>query len=328
MNVKEKHFPKVSILIPVYNRIAYIDECIQSAVDQSYQDFEIIIVDNASTDGTWEVCQRFASEYSNIKIFKNEFNIGPVENWRKCINEAEGMLGKLLFSDDLIHTDFLRESVHCLDDSSVGFVFSSVNIGVSPNECATHYGFKKESCKFSSKEFLVSTLLGHGALPVSPGAALFRLADLRRFLVSEVESPSYNDFASHGAGPDMLIFLFAANEYSCVAYVNKAMAFFRVHSESISMKGANTIMHQRYFQAKLWFAKEVYGNPVVLKRLLCQAWLDQLISTKRLMKIDSVQKMYFFEPIGIGIWETVMVAGVELVIRVWASIKFRFLRFV
>ena len=78
--------PRVSILIPVYNREALIGECIQSALFQTFTDFEVIIVDNASTDNTWGICQRFAEQDKRVRVFRNEKNIGPVRNWRRCVD--------------------------------------------------------------------------------------------------------------------------------------------------------------------------------------------------------------------------------------------------
>ena len=80
--------PKVSILIPVFNRKSYISDCIQSALDQTISSIEIIIVDNASNDGTWEICQEYANRDQRIRIFRNDTNIGPVRNWKKCLDPA------------------------------------------------------------------------------------------------------------------------------------------------------------------------------------------------------------------------------------------------
>jgi len=79
----QAYMPKVSILIPVFNRKDYIAECIQSALDQTFTDFEVVVVDNASEDGTWEICQQFAANDQRVRIFQNDTNIGPVRNWRR-----------------------------------------------------------------------------------------------------------------------------------------------------------------------------------------------------------------------------------------------------
>ena len=70
--------PKVSIIIPTCNRAAYLKLAIESILEQGYQDFEIIVTDNASTDNTEVVVSDFKNE--KIRYFKNEENIGVVKN--------------------------------------------------------------------------------------------------------------------------------------------------------------------------------------------------------------------------------------------------------
>src|SRR5579872_5687154 len=94
--------PLVSIIVPVYNRRRLLAECLESALDQTWRDMEVVVVDNASTDGTWDVCRAFARADSRVRIFRNPENIGPVRNWQRCFREAEGRFGKLLFSEDVL----------------------------------------------------------------------------------------------------------------------------------------------------------------------------------------------------------------------------------
>nr|WP_315473970.1 glycosyltransferase family 2 protein [uncultured Rhodoferax sp.] len=315
--------PKVSILIPVFNRKDYITECIQSALDQTFTDFEIVLVDNASNDGTWEICQQFATLDQRIRIFRNESNIGPVRNWMRCIEAAKGVFGKILFSDDLISRDFLEKTIKYLDDPNIGFVFSAVNIGKNEFDVDIKYSSRQRAKIFPSKFFVLDSLLGEGVVPVSPGAALFRLADLKRFLVDDIKSPSFTDFYEHGAGPDMLLYLLIASQYRLAAYVIEPLAFFRVHAGSISMEGAHTIMHSRYFQAKIWFANEFYGQSVILKRVLCKAWLDKSLTEHRWFRFDAIVKCYLFNPVVVGPLEMVVWIGFELIKRIFASAKHR-----
>ena len=76
--------PLVSIVIPVYNRELYIEDAIRSAISQTYQNIEIIIVDNCSTDSTWDILNEWEKKDNRIKIFQNDSNIGPVLNWNEC----------------------------------------------------------------------------------------------------------------------------------------------------------------------------------------------------------------------------------------------------
>ena len=73
--------PLVSVLIPVYNREILVRKTIESAVNQTYDNIEIIVIDNQSTDGTFEVIQEYAERYDNVWCFQNDVNMGPVLNW-------------------------------------------------------------------------------------------------------------------------------------------------------------------------------------------------------------------------------------------------------
>jgi len=263
--------PKVSILIPVFNRKDYISECIQSALNQTFTDFEVVVVDNASDDGTWEICQKLAAKDVRVRIFHNDSNIGPVLNWQRCFEEARGMYGKILFSDDLMAPDYLEKTLPFLKDPNVGFVFSLTEIGTNPGVGKVTCGWKRESGKYSSESFIESSLF-YGNVPVSPGAALFRMTDLRQNLKLEIPSPSFDDFLSHGAGPDLLLYLLTALGYCKVAFVSEPLSFFRSHDGSISIASDRAFLFDRYLQAKIYFASE-HCDSSLLKAFLIYGWV-------------------------------------------------------
>src|SRR6476659_2859126 len=114
--------PLISILIPVYNREHLVVEAIKSVIEQTYQKIEVIISDNNSTDYTYEVCNEIAKKDSRIKVYKNDRNIGPVLNWKRCIEKAKGKYAKILFSDDIIEDVFLEQTIQYFDNEDVGLV--------------------------------------------------------------------------------------------------------------------------------------------------------------------------------------------------------------
>jgi glycosyltransferase involved in cell wall biosynthesis len=260
-------------LIPVYNRKHLIGPCIESALDQTMADMEVVIVDNASTDGTWEVCQEFASRDRRVRIFRNDTNIGPVRNWQRCFAEAKGKYGKILFSDDLMYPTFLEKTLPYMDDPEVGFVFSMAEIGSQPGTGQQAYKWANDSKKLSGNLFVHDTLLG-GNLPVSPGAALFRLDDLRKNLLLGIPSPTMNDFLNHGAGIDLLLYLLTARSYAKVAYVDEPLVFFRSHPSSISIANQSSQINDSYTQTRIWFAQE-YGNTTMAERCITWYWLGE-----------------------------------------------------
>src|SRR5437899_1718931 len=152
--------PLVSILVPVHNRRELLPSCLRSALAQTGQDFEIVVVDNASTDGTWEVCQTFAKADPRVRIFRNPENIGPVRNWQRSFKYAQGRYGKLLFSDDLMAPDYLEKTLPFLRDPRVAFVFSMAKIGAEPATAKSVYRFAPRTGKFPRQRYIHSALIG------------------------------------------------------------------------------------------------------------------------------------------------------------------------
>ena len=95
--------PKVSIAIPTYNGALYLEECLESAINQTFSDIEIVIVDDYSTDETVDVAEKFAKLDDRVKIFRNKVRLGLVENWNRSIQYSTGQWIKFLFQDDVLY---------------------------------------------------------------------------------------------------------------------------------------------------------------------------------------------------------------------------------
>jgi glycosyltransferase involved in cell wall biosynthesis len=244
----------VSILIPVYNRVSLVGESIDSAINQSYKDIEIIICDNCSTDGTWDVLQTYAAIDERIKIFRNEENIGPVRNWERCIQEANGEFSKILFSDDLIEPNYVAVTLNYLQKHpNVAFIFTPAIIKTA-NRNLKIYRFKYQ--QIGSTDYIENVII-QGDYPNSPGCALFRTKDLQNNLLIRIDNNLGLNFSNFGAGNDLLIFLLTALKYECVAYLNETYAIFREHSNSLTISNNLGIY---YDVAKQYFIKEKYIN--------------------------------------------------------------------
>ncbi len=101
--------PKVSVLMPAYNAERYIGEAIQSILDQTMQDFELIIVDDGSTDGTWGMIQERASRDGRIRVYKNDCNLGVSKTRNKLLALAEGAYVAWQDADDISSVDRLKK---------------------------------------------------------------------------------------------------------------------------------------------------------------------------------------------------------------------------
>ncbi len=107
--------PKVSIGIPVYNGSDYLGDAIRSIQEQSFGDFELLIQDNASVDGTEEICRGIAGEDKRISYVRNERNVGAPINYNLVYQRSSGEYFKWAAHDDLLAPSFLEHCVDALD---------------------------------------------------------------------------------------------------------------------------------------------------------------------------------------------------------------------
>ena len=120
--------PKISVLIPMYNRKHYIEQCINSALSQTFQDYEIVIRDNRSTDGGYEfVKEKYAQQISEgkIRLYLNKENIGLMGSTKFLINDAAGKYILFLHSDDMILNQALAHLYEVAEKTSADVVHSS-----------------------------------------------------------------------------------------------------------------------------------------------------------------------------------------------------------
>ena len=110
------HIPKVTIGLPVYNGELSLSQSIDSVLKQSFTDFELIISDNASTDSTIKICEKYLNKDSRITLVKQNKNIGPLWNFYSVLEKARGGYFVWLADDDYWHPDFLLENVSVLDN--------------------------------------------------------------------------------------------------------------------------------------------------------------------------------------------------------------------
>lgn len=115
--IDHQKWPLVSICIPVYNRIQYIEEAVESAIMQKYPNLEIIVQDNNSTDGTWELLMALAKRYPELSIQRNGQNRGAFFNWNEVIRRSTGEYVMWLSSDDMLEPDYLARTLQVLKNN-------------------------------------------------------------------------------------------------------------------------------------------------------------------------------------------------------------------
>lgn len=106
--------PRVSVVVPAYNNADVLAQTMRSILDQTFQDFELIVSDHASTDGTWDVLQEFTGD-PRVRLERTEAGGGARRNWNRVSQLASGEYLKLVCGDDLIRPTMLEEQVRALD---------------------------------------------------------------------------------------------------------------------------------------------------------------------------------------------------------------------
>ena len=121
--------PCVSIGLPIYNGEAFVEDAIKSILAQTFEDFELIISDNASTDKTQQICQAFVAQDPRIRYFRNATNIGASGNFNRVFELSKGQYFKWMAHDDMIAPDFLARCITVLEcDPSIVLCFSMITI--------------------------------------------------------------------------------------------------------------------------------------------------------------------------------------------------------
>jgi glycosyltransferase involved in cell wall biosynthesis len=283
--------PLVSVLIPVYNTEKYIQEAVLSVVNQTFRDFELIIIDNHSTDGTIDRIKPFLAD-PRVTLYTNENNIGVVANLNRCLSHARCEYIKMLCADDLIHSELLETFVSILQQySDVSLVTSSFQfIGdyertvTSPHAPGIVTG--KEAAKSA---LLIGNWLG------SPTAVMFRKSNLQlgNFKEDLRWIPDLDMWLRH---------LTAGNLY----VVPRVLSFYRIHKKQESKKLFHDLVHvkEEYEYTKFVVSAEpVFGKftqaekRLILKSKAVQAFfsLPAAIKRKRLSLVKDLLRIAFAE---------------------------------
>jgi glycosyltransferase involved in cell wall biosynthesis len=211
--------PRVTVCIPTYNRSEYLTQCLASLLAQTFTDFEVIISDNCSTDGTSEVLRRFADP--RIRYYRNTTNIGVFPNMNRCLELATGDYVSILHDDDLYAPRFLEREAQVLDHNPrAGFVHCAIyEIDAKGIRQRLVRVYPKDGILDGKKEF-IRYLSGHNICCST--------VMVRRSLYRKVDP-----FDSSYLCADWLMWLQLALQGD-VGYISEPLAAMRVHDSTLS----------------------------------------------------------------------------------------------
>ena len=228
----DKPFPLVSVCIPVFNGERYVEQAISSVIGQGYPNLEILLQDNASTDGTWTLLEKLARMHPIIAIERNLTNIGMAPNWNKVINRAKGDFVMLLSADDMLEPGFLSA---CL----AKFMSEDVDC-VVVNHFILKNGKKLTPCRRAPEgihQNMASLILCKN--PFSINFSLFRRTVLDR--LKECGSLFSNSNAC-----DYDVWIRIACQGLRVRALSDRLGVYRVHETNLSKTAWKQHMHDTY----------------------------------------------------------------------------------
>lgn len=119
-----KHMNKVSVIIPVYNSVEYLPECIDSLKNQTYKNIELIFVDDASTDGSEKILEQVKNELPNVKLIKHKENKCAFVSRYDAFKVCTGDFITFLDSDDFLANDYIEKSLNEIVSQNADILFN------------------------------------------------------------------------------------------------------------------------------------------------------------------------------------------------------------
>ena len=178
---------EILVFVPTYNSEKYLRQCLDSVLQQTFQDWQCVISDDASTDKSIEIAREYEKIDSRFKVLTHEKNVGAANNWNRAKENNNSFATKILCADDYLFKDALKEQLDILQRNQTAIVFSERYI-VFPSGKKLHPRLPKYASNISFNDaFKFYINLGRNIFG-EPVTALFR-TDL--FVKSEGFYPKF-----------------------------------------------------------------------------------------------------------------------------------------
>lgn len=216
--------PKLSVLVPTFNYARYLPEAIESVLEQDWTDYELLIADDASQDGSAEVAAKYAARDVRIRLQVHPRNLGMVQNWNWCLSRARGEYVKFLFGDDkLANRHALSKLAGLLEANPTAVLAASARYVVDEHskvvELWDDFG---DSRLHKGLEAAARCAERDGNLIGEPSVVLFRRSDASR---------GFNEAYRQYVDLEMWLALLAKGDF---VYTREPLCCFRRHARQQS----------------------------------------------------------------------------------------------
>ncbi len=220
MKNKQNMTPLISVLMPVFNATKYVEEAVNSVLSQTYSNFELIIIDDGSTDKSWSILRRLAKKDKRIRIYQNRINSGIGYTRKELAKLAKGKFAAIMDSDDIMFPDRLAIQGEFLQIHPKVVVVGGQCVTI--DEKGNESGYKKFPLKHEDIYSMMFTRMS-----IQQPASMINLS-----LVPK-DFPWYDNSVSPVEDLDNLFHLFGSGKF---ANVPENVLYYRVYPSSNSLK--------------------------------------------------------------------------------------------
>jgi len=255
----------VSICIPVYNGARYLQECLDSVMAQTFEDFEVIAVDDGSTDDSQNILKSYQEKFPKLKVHINSTNLGLVGNWNRCLELAKGEWIKFVFQDDLISPECLSHMMKAASDTQALVVCQrKFLIEESASPYLKNY--------FTHEVLTLEKLFDDQVPGFIPARDVSKLAvkHICRNFIGEPSSVLFKRALVERLGPfdkdlaqicDLEYWLRIGSLYG-IKHVHENLAFFRIHSSSTTSMNTGGKRFTSLFSDPAVYAYKLLHDPL------------------------------------------------------------------
>lgn len=213
----------VSIIMPAYNSQEFIPYSIQSVINQTYKNWELIVVDDCSTDRTAEIVEKFSQKYDQITFIQLETNSGAAVARNRAIEEAKGEYMAFLDSDDLWEAEKLSTQISFMQVGGKNFTCTSYEFINDKNEWL---GKKKEPLKEHDYNDVLKYCPGNSTV-------MYNVEELGKFYIPNIRKR--NDF---------VMWLQVIKKAGTLYGIQETYTYYRVREDSLSINKTGLVKYQ------------------------------------------------------------------------------------
>lgn len=293
---EQDSMPLVSVIVPNYNHAPYLRERLDTVYNQSYPNFEVILLDDCSTDDSRDILREYAERYSaRTRILFNDVNCGKVfQQWNRGLSLAKGKYIWIAESDDYSESRFLEEMMKCFRYPSTILAFA-------------RSAFMQDGRQtWSTEEYLadVNTLRWDMPFTITAATAV-KLGFGYKNIIPNVSSAVFRNI---GQVPEEIlkvcsdmslssdwIFYLAIMKGGCLSYTNRTTNYYRVHQESTSLRVQRTLQYYDEYEMVSAYVSRNYEVDESLYDKILNYLLYHYRATQHVADAEIVKEHYRIE---------------------------------